>query len=796
VIALAGTATRLSPVPAAVTATVLAAMASLPMLIAQSPYWKVVGAGLIAVCAASASGLRPLRAAASLATYLAALLLLLNLLHAAPQSLLAILPTPSSLHHLATLASDGSGASGLAPPVAGRPGVLVLAAGSIGLAAITVDIIAVRLHRPAIAGLPLLVVYMAPIATTASIKGLAGAIAFALAALGYLALLSSDGRNRLRGWGRVVTVWHHSGEEERLGGADMGALAATGRRIGLAAVCAAVIAPLLFPGLTIRDVFGGHGGGGGGGGNSSVGLPDPVAQLHGLLSKATPRRVLTYKTTGDSAQNYFQVYVLNYNTGASDWTLIHPTGGNEISIKRLPTAPGLANGTPVTTVRTTVTIPKVDGFAWPIYFLPVPYWPEYIHVKGSWREAQGTSMIYSTDGSTAGLHYTVTSGDVEPTPDELSAAQRIPAAISRTYLGFNSTVTGQLTKIAKQVTKGKAAPFAQAVALERWFLSSRFSYSLQSNLPNTPAGLLTFLTRSRTGYCQQYAFAMAVLARLLGIPSRVAVGYTAGQQQADGNWVVTTADAHAWPELYFAGVGWLRFEPTPGGVGGQDTAVEPAYVSAVTTPGGTGTTAPTTGGGAPTVSGPKGKATLNGHVRTAGEPGAAPVGVRTVTSSNPWPWYLVAGLALALAIAPATARRVIRRRAWRAASTDAELAAAAWRELCADLDDYGQHCRPSESPRAVARRVRAISGLDAGAGQAVSRVATIVERARYAPLPVAAGSARADVAVVRKSLARCSSRSVRWRARLVPPSVMQPVRSALGQAAGLVTGWSPAAGEG
>lgn len=793
VIMLAGTATRLSPVQAALTATVLVAMACAPMLMAQSPYWKIAWAGLIAGCAASAAGLRPLRAAASLGTYLAALLLLLNLLHAAPQSLLAILPTPSSLHHLTTLASAGSGASGLSPPVLGTPGVLLLAAGSIGLAAITVDVIAVRLHRPAIAGLPLLVVYMAPIATTANIKGLAGAIAFALAAVGYLALLSSDGRNRLRGWGRVVTVWHYSGEEERLAGADMGALAATGRRIGLAAVCAAVIAPLLFPGLTIRDIFGGHSGGGGG--NTAVGLPNPIAQLHGLLSKATPRRVLTYKTTGDSAQNYFQVYVLNYNPGDSDWTLIHPAGGGEVSIKRLPTAPGLSDGTPVTTVKTTVTIPKADGFAWPIYFLPVPYWPEYIHVKGSWREAPGTSMIYSSGGTTAGLHYTVTTGDVEPTSGELSAAQHIPAVIARTYLGYSSTVTGQLDKIARRVTKGKATPFAQAVALERWFLSSRFSYSLQSNLPDTPAGLLTFLTKSRTGYCQQYAFAMAVLARLLGIPSRVVVGYTAGQQRGNGTWEVTTADAHAWPELYFTGVGWLRFEPTPGGAGGQDTAVEPDYVSAVTTPGGTGTTAPTTGGTVPSSPGPGGKGNLRGHVRTPTEGGTPPVGVRPVTGSNPWPWYLVAGLALALAIAPATARRVIRRRTWRSARGDAELAAAAWRELCADLDDYGQYCRPSESPRAVARRVRAISGLEPEAGQAVGRVATIVERARYAPLPVAAGSARADVAIVRKSLARSSSRSVRWRARWLPPSVMQPVRSFFRQAAGLVTGWSPAAGE-
>ena len=793
VVALAGTATRLGPVPAAVAATVLAALASAPMLIAHSPFWKVAWAGLIVACAASASGLRPLRAAASLVSYTAALLLLLNVLHAASRSVLAVVPTPASLHHLTTLASDGAGATGYAPPVADRPGVLLLAAASIGLAAIVVDVLAVRLRRPAVAGLPLLVVYLAPIATTANIRGLAGAIAFALAAVGYLALLSSDGRNRLRGWGRVVTVWHYSGEEERLAGADMGALAATGRRIGLAAVCAAVIAPLLFPGLTIRQVFGGHGGAGGSG-HSAVGLPDPVAQLHGLLSNASPRRVLTYRTTGDSAQNYFQVYVLNYNPGAGDWGLARPSGGSRVTLGPLQAAPGLSAGTPVTTVRTTVTIPKADGFAWPIYFLPVPYWPERIHVRGSWREARGTSMIYSTSGGTAGLHYTVTSGDVEPTPDELSAAQRIPAAIARSYLGFSSTASGRLTTIARRVTKGDATPFAQAVALEKWFLSSRFSYSLQSNLPNTPAGLLTFLTTARSGYCQQYAFAMAVLARLLGIPSRVAVGYTAGRQQADGAWVVTTADAHAWPELYFAGAGWLRFEPTPSGAGGQDTAIEPAYVSAVSAGGGPGGTGPVT----TPVTGPasSGSATGNvgSHVRTAGEgTGAAPIATTASGGSPAWPWLAALVLLLVIGATPAIARLAVRRRRWRTAEGDTGLARAAWEELCADLDDYRQRCRPSESPRAVARRVRAICGLDPAAGQAVDRLAAIVERARYAQVPADAGSACADVSLVRKSLARCSSRSVRWRARLLPSSVVYPLRSGFRQAAGLLTGWEPAA---
>ncbi|MGM3293757.1 transglutaminase-like domain-containing protein, partial [Escherichia coli] len=71
----------------------------------------------------------------------------------------------------------------------------------------------------------------------------------------------------------------------------------------------------------------------------------------------------------------------------------------------------------------------------------------------------------------------------------------------------------------------------------------------------------------RTGYCEQFASAMAVMARSLGIPARVAMGFLEPTEEGRGQWVYSTDDLHAWPELYFAGQGWVRFEPTPGGPG-------------------------------------------------------------------------------------------------------------------------------------------------------------------------------------------------------------------------------------
>jgi Transglutaminase-like enzymes, putative cysteine proteases len=79
-----------------------------------------------------------------------------------------------------------------------------------------------------------------------------------------------------------------------------------------------------------------------------------------------------------------------------------------------------------------------------------------------------------------------------------------------------------------------------------------------------PDALLTFLTQTKAGFCQQYATAMAVLVRELGLPARVAVGYQAGTLQDDGRYLVQSDDAHAWVEVFFEGYGWLQFEPTPG----------------------------------------------------------------------------------------------------------------------------------------------------------------------------------------------------------------------------------------
>ncbi len=800
VIALAGTLTRLVPVRAAIGATLLTAAACAPLLADRSIYVKLAGLFLIACCAASASRARFLRPGADLLTYLSAWLLYFNLTLSHARSYAALIPTTRSLHHLVTLASRGMGAAKLPPPVASTSGVILLAAASIGLAAIVVDIIAVRLHRPAIAGLPLLVIYMAPIATAAKTSGISNIITFLLAASGYLALLASDGRSRLRGWGRIITVWHYAGEDDRLGGADIRGLAATGRRIGLAAVCAAIVAPLLLPSLNLHRLFGNHSGGTN---IVAAGLPLPLDQLHNLLTSTSNAPVLSYQSGGSDPGEYLQVYVLNYNSAKGVWTLVPPSPSIGIGTTPLHPPQGLSSKVTVSDTTTQFKLDHVTGsagFTFPVFFLPVPYWPERLSLGGSWSVANNTDMIFSGNASHAGMSYTVTSGQPEITPAEEADAAPVPAAIARQYLGFKSSVTSQLTSIAQQVTAGASTPFAKAKALEEYFQSGGFTYTLKAaDLPNTPQGLLTFLTTDKQGFCEQFAFAMAVLARLEGIPSRIAIGYTPGVKAANGTWQVKSADAHAWPELYFTGLGWTRFEPTPGGPHGQGTAQQPSYAIAA----GSGKTGPS----GPVIKIKPGKSPLSRtgistHVRPpgTGSDKVGPVGSLSLPKvSTPLPTEQIVLSLLALLIlagtVPGVARLIVRRRRWRSAVDDSSLASAAWEEICADLDDFGYARRASESPRATATRISADAEIDESARLAIGRVAIVVERCRYAPEPAPADGIKADVTQVRRSIARSTSRRRRLRARLLPASTIVPFASAVRQSLGQVTGWVPSLSE-
>jgi transglutaminase-like putative cysteine protease len=792
VTAAAGLATRLGGISSAAAATGLVLVAALPLLSGGNWPERIGGVVLVAAMAGSALTRRALPALADAGTYLAALFLYLNLVFASGLSWAWVIPTARSARHLWRLASAGYAEHIYAPPVPGSRGLELIAAAGVGVIAILTDLVAVRMRSPAVAGLPLLVLFSVPVATNVRNPGVGLTLAFCLGITGYLALLSADGRERLRLWGRLVTVWRETPEDEDARGPDTRAVAASGRRIGLAAVALAVIVPLALPSVRAHGLFGTSPAGGGTGGGAQVAGPQPLVVMHNQLLAHTAAPVLTYRTNAlNPSQQYLQMYVLDYD-GKSAWTLQGRTPSVSVLGQALPPAPGLAGSTDSELTRTAITLGAGSGGR-DLSYLPAPYAPELVTGQGTgWQDTRSTLMLYGYR-SDAGLHYTVTSTTADPTLAQEQAGGKLPASIKKSYLGYSGPDRAQLAKIAASIIRRTRTPFARALALQSYFTKAgRFTYALQGNLPGT---VLQFLTTKRRGYCQQFAFSMAVLARLVGIPSRVAVGYTAGTEDASHAWQVTTADAHAWPELYFARTGWLRFEPTPGGPGGQGTATQPSYLfparggSGGQPPVIRGSTAPASKG----AGGGKGSGPGGSRKPIAEDPGGGPAGNGSAAAGG-FPVALVVLLVLlVLLAAPGLARPMSRRRRWRRAGDDANRAHAAWHELTSDLVDLGLGGPPSESPRALARRVAASAGLDEPARRALDQIAAAEERARYARAPVAGDSLQADVRVVRKALAGQVTGRQRWRARLMPASVLSPVAAGLREVAD-VFGWLDAAG--
>jgi transglutaminase-like putative cysteine protease len=120
-----------------------------------------------------------------------------------------------------------------------------------------------------------------------------------------------------------------------------------------------------------------------------------------------------------------------------------------------------------------------------------------------------------------------------------------------------------LYSLSERIISGATDPYQITLRIER-YLRRFYSYSLTPPASEYSSPYAAFLFDTRSGYCQHFAGAMALLLRYNGIPARVAVGFTAGEAEGSGAYLVSTNNAHAWVEAYFPGVGWIDFDPTPG----------------------------------------------------------------------------------------------------------------------------------------------------------------------------------------------------------------------------------------
>jgi transglutaminase-like putative cysteine protease len=183
-----------------------------------------------------------------------------------------------------------------------------------------------------------------------------------------------------------------------------------------------------------------------------------------------------------------------------------------------------------------------------------------------WAEVRGPGDLVSLGAVDQSTQYTIVSSVPDMDAAVLRAAgQDYPLQIAATYLQLPADLPAELTTYAKEITAAAPpTPYDRAVAIEAAL--RRLPYTL--NVPTPPPGREVtswFLFDLKQGYCDYFATAMVVLARLNGIPARLAIGYTMGQFDPQrGEYVVTEANAHSWPELYFPGQGWIPFEPTSG----------------------------------------------------------------------------------------------------------------------------------------------------------------------------------------------------------------------------------------
>jgi transglutaminase-like putative cysteine protease len=587
---------------------------------------------------------------------------------------------------LRELAAQGREFSESSVPPAGYDlGLLLLIVAGVGLIALVVDTLVAGLDLPGVALIPLGALFVVPWVIN---RGWAPGWAFAVVALGWLGVLSAAQRDRAALWS----------PEARAGSPGIGIAVA-----GITTALALLAGGLATLGGPTGPITIGPGIGGGG----TVEL-DALVSLRRSLVNNDDRVVLTFATTAD-APDYLRLATLEEFDGEA-W---RPATATSLG-PQPPAAPGAqaagAGTGPLAEYR--LDVGPLTGTA-----LPSP--SGTIASLNDWPVAwdQRTSLPVRTDGETIeGTRIGLVVAPANTDASGLRAASTLaPTSGAGPYPEDSADPTplvgDELPRLAAEVTEGTTNPYDAAVALQRWFrVDGGFTYSTQVQGGSDEDALATFLDE-RVGYCEQFAATMALMARSVGIPARVVVGFTQGSQ--DGNtWVVRGTDAHAWPELWMGSAGWVRFEPTPG----NPTTTVPGY-TLESTPTQAPTTGPTTDSTAPETA-PTGDPAQAPDVN---EPDFGAVGAQE--GGAPVGWLLL-GLVALLLLVPALVRVVRRRR--RMHIGDGE---SAYREVADTLLDL-RLGPEAATPRATLRVVEGLVDLPE-ARDAAARILRAVEWQRY-----------------------------------------------------------------
>ena len=363
----------------------------------------------------------------------------------------------------------------------------------------------------------------------------------------------------------------------------------------------------------------------------------------------------------------------------------------------------------------------------PLLYSPVGLTTDDLILAGSHRARADGSINFDTRTS-EGLNYSITSlvpapdlaslatlnGDLSPifaqavadgvielAPSD-NATQTIPASVTSMYTELPDNIGSEIARLAANQTQRASTTFESVLLLESFFRNTNFVYDPAASTGHSSLDLAEWLTNPesrnyRTGYCEQFAAAMAVMARALNIPSRVVLGFAPGdvEPQQDGSdlIVVRARHAHAWVEIFLPGQGWVTFDPTP-----RSDEINPSFVSEVGFEPAEYLPAP--GNPLPGTIFPAGPPVLPPGFEDPGvdpslrSPGSGIAGI----SITAWLTSLAVVTALVVSIPSLKAVRR-RRRLTRLRQGDVS---AAWLEITDRLKDLGHHIDPSRTPHETA----------------------------------------------------------------------------------------------
>jgi transglutaminase-like putative cysteine protease len=600
----------------------------------------------------------------------------------APESTTYGIPGPGTAEALARHLSDGWEVfrTGRAPvPV--TDGVLLLCIVLTTLVGACADWLAFRAEATLAAIVPSLLLFV--FASTLGTDDLrtATTIGYAITALVFLMLQHQALLEAHRSW--------FSGRRLGSSASLVNAAAFVG---GLALLSGLVIAPAL-PGADDGPLIDYRtlGGANRGGSSGSYQTLSPLVDLRGQLTEQPDAEVFTVRAP---LRLYWRIAALDDFDGEV-WGIESEARdvGDELARERPPG-----------TVRQTFTITGLRD-----RWLPAAFRPRATDLRDA-RIVPESGTLVAPEGNTSGLEYRVDSEVLTSvlTADEIAATDEPPPARVRASLELPDDFPPAVIAQARDIVRGANTPYHAAQRLQDFFLDGSFDYDLDGPIEGSGNSAIEDFLASRQGFCEQFAGAYAAMARAVGLPARVAVGFAPGTY--DGRrFSVAARDAHAWPEVWLAGLGWTQFEPTPAGdEPGQADATVGQPVGQSTTRPTTATTTPTstTARQTPSASAlPRGESTIEAGSSATGDGGTSLPG-----------WFALAVVAAVAAVAGIVwfggriARKVRRRARRRRTPVPAHSVAGAWQDALERLGRAGLPPSESLTPR---EQVDALAGRGA-----------------------------------------------------------------------------------